>query len=243
MNQQYKIIIVEDDRELLENISTFMNRNGFLATGVSTAAEFFEAVEAEAFDLAVVDIGLPDRNDFQITRYLREGTDTRIIILTARGNIEDKLQGYAAGADAYFVKPVDSWELKGCIDSIMGRRNKPSVNSPSDKESANKDEWLYNPLCITLTAPSGEFINLTTKEDVIVGLLTENSGTNVTRDDIFSELNKTEGVNYDNSALDILFTRLRKRVREKTGEKLPVRTVRSVGYCFFAPVKTIAPAG
>lgn len=228
---RYKIIIVEDDRELRDNISDFMNLNGFSTRGVSTAMDFFAVIENESFDLAVVDIGLPDRNDFKIIKYLRENTQTRIVILTARGRLDDRLSGYSAGADAYFVKPADCWELKACISSILDRYKAEGQNNDA------ADEWSYNPAYLTLSAPSGKLINLTTKEGIVLSILIEKKDCNVERNEIFARLNQKEGLNYDNSALDILMARLRKRVKEKTGSKLPVRTVRSVGYCFYASVR------
>lgn len=233
---QYKIIIVEDDKELLDNVQTFMIMNGFAVTGVSSAAEFYSAVADEIFDLAVIDIGLPDASDFQLARYLRENTETRIIVLTAKGTIEDKLQGYSAGADAYFVKPVDSWELKGCINSILGRYRK-SIRERGGGETAESDLWIFDSRYLKIVTPEAKEVSLTTKEGVFIELLLAAEGRNVERGDIFSELNKIEGLNYDNSALDILVARLRKRVKAKTGSELPLRTVRSVGYCFYAPAR------
>jgi len=230
-----KIIIVEDDEVLLENIERFFGLNGFDTTGVSTAAAFFEAAKSQTYDVAILDICLPDQNDFSISKYLREQTNTRIIILTARDSIEDKVSGYSSGADAYFVKPVDSWELKSCIESILSRNKQ--ANLLHGQQAATNTCWKYDSMYLELTAPSGKKINLTTKEDVLLSLLIAYSGETVHRTLVFDGLNQAEGLNYDDAALDILVARLRKRVKEKTQETLPVRTIRSVGYCFYAPVE------
>lgn len=215
MSKKSKILIIEDDELLLDNLVTFLSNNGFDVTGVCSAAACHEVIKNNNYDLAVVDLGLPDKNDFELVRYLREKTKTRIIILTAREQIDDKIQGYAAGADSYFIKPLDSWELKGCINSILSRTEGVE---PEHDTCINEMNWHFDPAFLTITSPQGEMVNLTTKEGMFLALLIENSGRNVFRKDCFSKFAAEENLRYDNKSLDILVTRLRKKSSSEQGK-------------------------
>jgi DNA-binding response OmpR family regulator len=101
------VIIVEDDPDLLENLVEFLMLEGFNVQGVSCVLDFFQTLSISDFDIAIVDIGLPDKSGFEVVKHLRDNTNMGIIILTARDSINDKMMGYDAGTDYYFVKPVE----------------------------------------------------------------------------------------------------------------------------------------
>ncbi len=93
--------MVEDDADFRESLIKYLKLHGYDVTGVGSAMEFYQHIATGQYAFAIVEIVLPDQNGLVLTEYLKNNTDMRIIILTARANIEDKLAGYYSGADIY----------------------------------------------------------------------------------------------------------------------------------------------
>ena len=131
-NSEFNIIIVDDDADLLESMTRYIEDDGFYVIVVGCARDFYRYLANEPFAVAVIDIGLPDQSGYELTDYVRRNTDIRIIILTARSEIQERVKGYDSGADLYLVKPVNMEELMAAIASLAKRcspRN-VSIHSP-----------------------------------------------------------------------------------------------------------------
>jgi two-component system OmpR family response regulator len=235
MDTKGRVIIVEDDRDLRESIVQYLNFTGFDAKGVSSALEFYRAVAASTFSIAVVDLGLPDQNGYVLVEYIRKNTMMGAIILTARGGVEDRVLGYDAGADLYLVKPIDCRELAAAIVNLLGRLGKRA--SFSAQTSVPETWQLVIPLWHLVT-PAGEIIKLTAKEMQFIACLAENPGKPFRRETLLAELGYGED-EYANRAMDSLVRRLRRKVEKSWNLPSPIKTIRSVGYCFSAHI-TIA---
>ncbi len=130
-NPTFKIIFVEDDQDLRESIVQYLEDDGISMTAIGTAHEFISCLDSDTFDVAIIDVGLPDLSGYVLAEYARLKTDLGIIMLTARGKIEARVQGYLAGADLYLVKPVDMNELLAAITNLAKRRTERSRQTDS----------------------------------------------------------------------------------------------------------------
>ena len=129
-----RVVIIEDDRDLRESIIRFLSVSGVAAEGVGSVLDFYREIVVGNFDVAVVDVNLPDQSGFTLADYLRRSSDLGIILITARDGMEDRVRGYGAGADLYLVKPVNMPELVAAIINLTRRsreRVTPMVVSPS----------------------------------------------------------------------------------------------------------------
>ncbi len=224
-----KVVVVEDDARLLNNVVEILNMENYYAKGAACALDFFQLMVTECFDVAIVDVGLPDKSGFEIVEYLRSNTKMGVIILTARENIKDKVKGYKCGADYYFVKPVESRELLAAINNIFLRIK---VCSPSEGYLLPDGKWGFNVKTRVLMSPNGTQVELTLKEQAFIECLSSANGHPVTRKNILMALGYNIEGPYGNRSLDVMIVRLRKKIKQITGCDSPIKTVRSFGYSF-----------
>ena len=102
------VILVEDDIDLRDSLVEMLELSGFYTEGVGSAQEFYQALNTVRYDVAVIDLGLPDQSGLKVVEFLRDKTNMGIIILTARTSLNDRILGYDCGADHFFSKPVDT---------------------------------------------------------------------------------------------------------------------------------------
>ena len=185
------IIIVEDDKPLLNSVVKYLTLDGYQVAGVSTAHEFYQHLFARPYAIAILDVGLPDQSGLVLTEYVRKNTDMRIILFTARVTIEDQLAGHQAGADIYLVKPVDFRQLSASIATLLSRLASPSIPTlltGETPESIPSLPWRLISSQWILQTPMGERINLTTKEFDFINLLVINPNNVVTRSEFLARL-------------------------------------------------------
>ncbi len=225
-NPTFKLIIVEDDQDLRESIVRYIEDEGIAVTAIGSAHEFFSCLVSDSFDVVVIDIGLPDLSGYVLAEYTRLKTDLGIIILTARSKIEERVQGYAAGADLYLVKPVDMQELLAAIVSLAHRRVERCQQSlPST------DSWTLSQSTWCLVSPAGDKIELTCKEYELAKLMANAGGQVIKRKQVLTSLGYVE----DESgirALNANLHRLRSKILKQTSMEFPLHTQHGVGYCF-----------
>lgn len=221
-----KILIIEDNVELRNNLIAILQHNGFSVSGVGSAEEFYHIILSDNFDIVIVDIGLPDKNDFELVEYLHQKTTCKIIILSARETVEDRVNGYGAGADIYFVKPVESVELIAAINSISAKIE------AKNNEKSNSNQWVFEHKSWVLIAPNSKRMILTSKEGTFLSAIIAKRGEIVSKEEILSLLNYDISNPENNNSLDVLIARIRKKCREKCGLDLPITTYRNRGYSF-----------
>jgi len=223
---EINVILVEDDDDLRESLAEVLELSGFYVDTVNCAMAFYQTLNIVRYDVAIVDIGLPDQSGLKIVEFLREKTELGIILLTAKSSVEDRVLGYESGADHYFVKPVDSFELMAAIRSLYGRMGSlPAI--------AKITHWRLERSSWKLVCPEGQEIKLTAKEMTFLNLLMQQSGECVTRIELLAELAYSDD-EFGNRSMDSLLRRLRKKVMEEMHQELPVQTIRASGYCFSA---------
>ncbi len=227
MNETRRVVIIEDDQDLRESIIRFLLVAGVEAVGVGSVLEFYETVITRIFDVAVVDINLPDQSGFTLADYLRRNTDLGIIIITARDGMEDRVRGYGAGADLYLVKPVNMPELAAAIINLTRRRrerNSPQIPAPVALWTLERSSW-------TLVTPLGIRVPLSGQERTLMSCLVEAQGEAVARADLFTALGYEES-STNSRALDSLVQRLRRKIESSTGRPAPLESGYRRGYSF-----------
>jgi DNA-binding response OmpR family regulator len=247
-----RIIVVEDEADLRDDLVEYLDRCGFEVRGASRGAELDRLLDAGPADVIVLDINLPDEDGFSVARRVRASSSAAIIMLTARSSLIDRVIGLELGADVYLVKPVDFREVEAQIKALMRRMQKgadsppaadhvqappaaPAGASPADSRKA----WLFDDIEWRIQPPSGAAVPLTATEYKFLSLLVTAPGEAVSRQDISVTLTGRDWDPYSRS-IDSLVRRLRIKVEERSGCALPVQAVHGVGYAFVGPVVTSA---
>lgn len=219
------IYIVDDEPLSRELLSQSVERENWKVTAFATANEFLAAQKQQACDLALVDIGLPDRDGFEVTQLLTETQVSGVVMVTARQDFESRIQGLQVGADAYLTKPVDPLELTATIQAVMRRIEKGKAGGPGTSK------WSFDPRRWMLIAPDQSQIELTRPESVFLDLLIRAEGEPVARDKIVEGLGHSSEY-FSAGRLDTLVCRLRNKVIGVTDHWQPIVTVRGIGYAF-----------
>jgi DNA-binding response OmpR family regulator len=232
MNDQIKVILVEDDQDLRESIVEYLTLSGLDVTGVGSGLEFYQTLAGGSFNIAIFDVGLPDQSGYTLAEYARQKTSMGIIIMTARGEAADRLQGYSSGADLYLVKPVDCRELAATIRNLYRRLSALTVQSP---QTPPAHSWVLEKSTWRLVTPDRCVITLTAKEMQFISCLAAADGNTVSREHLLDKLGYGDD-EYANRAMDSLVRRLRRKIEEQTSTTSPLKTVHTMGYCFTSPL-------
>lgn len=217
-----KVLVVEDDHELLEAVVTVLEEEPYIVDRAETGDEGFLMASQAIYDLLILDIMLPHKSGLEIIRELREnGIKTPVLLLTAKDSVEDRVRGLDAGADDYLVKPFAVEELLARLRALA-RRNGIGVDG----------DLTYGPLRLSSNAHDGfaneQALKLTIKEYELLEYLLRNSEQILTRDQI---LDRIWGFDSEATAsvVDVYVHYLRKKLACYGCEEL-IQTVRGVGY-------------
>ena len=217
-----RLLLVEDDKKLAQHLQRYLSNNKFAVDHIEDGKIAQDKALKIKYDLIILDLTLPSRDGMKVCRTLRdEGLSTPIIILTGRGEIEDKVKGLNAGADDYLSKPFDPSELLARLNAILRR---PKQSLPKKLEVR---ELVLDPFSHTVTR-EGEVIDLMPKEYALLEYLMRNKNRALTKNEL---LQHVWGV-YSNSSgnrLEVYIRYLREKVDEPYERDL-IRTVRGVGY-------------
>ena len=216
------ILIVEDDKELAALLTDFLREEGYTVSSVDSGARALELYERYGARLVVLDIGLPDVNGFAVCSKLRETADTPILIVSARTDKEDKLNGLDLGADDYIEKPYDIDILLAKIKGIFKRRYQRNILS-ADGVTLN--------LADRTAEIDGKPVDLPAKEFDLLALLLENQGKALKKEYLF---NTVWGSDSDSElqTLHVHINRLRQKLGDDPKQAKRLLTVWGVGYKF-----------
>ncbi len=221
-----RIVVVEDDELQRSFFVAGLQHFRHNVRGVGDVFSLDAALLEAPADVVILEVGLSGEDGIEIVRRLRRSNDCGIVIVTARGRVDDRVQSYGAGADLYFVKPVDLRELNAALQSLSRRM----FGTPSRA-------WLFNSRISRLCTPTGTEIPLTAQECIVVRKLLETPGENVSRKDLFTALDQSDD-HYADKRLEALVSRLRSKVRRCDADyELPVRARHNLGYAFLGEVE------
>lgn len=214
------ILIVDDDERIRTLLERYLRDHGYRVSSASDANHARGLIANFAFDLLVVDVMMPGEDGFSLTKSLRNRSDVPILILTARGDPDDRIKGLEVGADDYLPKPFEPRELLLRIATII-RRARPAID---ESQEVCFGECRFDPKRGELTR-SDEVVKLTSAEANVLRLLASNPGRAFSR----LELSERTGAGLERS-VDVQITRLRKKIEQDPKMPLYLQTVRGVGY-------------
>lgn len=219
-----KILIIEDDEKLREELKIFLNKNGYKATTLTTFDNTIQDILQTNPDLILLDINLPNTDGEYICKEIRKQSNMPIIIVTSRDNELDELLSINNGADHYITKPFNIQILLAKIGSLLRRTNMQEVNDKIDEK-----DFILNTSNNTIEK-DGKIIELTKNEYKIFKYLVQNRGKIVSREDIMECLWESESF-IDDNTLTVNITRLRNKLEELELKEL-LETKRGRGYIF-----------
>ena len=220
-----RLLIIEDEISILEALQKGLRKEGYAVDIISDGNEAVEYLELNSYDLVVLDINLPGIDGFSILRNLRQkDIDTRVIIISANREIEDRIRGLDLGANDYLVKPFDFQELKARIRSLLRRK---FISKPNILQEAGLEINLST-LKVTY---EGSDIPLTLKEYGILKYLVENKGRAVSSEELFEHV-WDEHSDPFSKVIRVHIYSLRKKLVNATGKDDIITTLKGVGYLF-----------
>lgn len=221
-----RILLIDDDQRLGDLLSQYFQQFKLQLDHALTPSEGFKKLECNKFDLVILDIMLPEMDGFEVCKTLRKTSDIPIIMLTARGEVTDRIVGIELGADDYLPKPFEPRELVVRIQSVLKRSNHQDDNNHTltfDNLQIDKERRQ-----VTI---DNQDVNLSATEFNLLLLLAEKPNKTFSRDEI---LNQLKGIDADiySRAIDIQISRLRQKLKSCDF----IKTIRGIGYTFAARV-------
>jgi len=218
----HNLLLIDDDERLAELLRRFFERYDLALDSATLPSTGLAKLASHHYDLVILDVMLPEMDGFEVCKAIRKDNDIPIIMLTARGEVMDRVIGLELGADDYLAKPFEPRELVARINTVLKRLT----------TTHNKRKQLhFGPLEIDVTLKqvllNNEALALSSGEYHFLELLALNPGKIFSRDEIMNHLRGTETEIYSR-AIDILVSRLRQKLKPHEF----VKTIRGRGYCF-----------
>ncbi len=224
---QPHLLIVDDDERIRGLLQKFLMRSGFLVSGARDAAHARRLLAGLEFDLIVLDVMMPGEDGISLTQSLRQHLMTPILLLTAKGETQNRIEGLEAGADDYLAKPFEPKELLLRINAIL--RRVPQVRAAETvpkvlhlgqvRYDVDRGE-LWN---------GTELVRLTATEAALMRIFATQPGEAVTREKLVGDLGRDEGQAQER-AVDVQITRLRRKIEADPKQPRYLQTVRGEGY-------------
>jgi len=217
------ILVVDDDTRIRDLLSQFLQDHGYYVSVAKDAKEARAQMELFVFDLLVLDVMMPGESGVELTQYIRKQTDVPILMLTAMGDVEDRISGLKSGADDYLQKPFEPMELLLRIERVLSRVYKQKQKLAVIRFGKLK----FNKHTGDLT-DQGEVITLTSNEIKMLTVLSQELGTPISREKLAQECG---GVN--ERSVDVQITRLRNKIEQDPKQPLFLKTIRGQGYVLY----------
>ena len=221
------LLIVDDDERIRELLKKFLSRNGYLVSIARDAQHASRLLESLSFDLLIVDVMMPGEDGLAFTKRVRSEIESPIILLTARGQTDDRIEGLEAGADAYLAKPFEPRELLLRVSAIL-RRAAPMPTVAEPPKSLTLGETSYDILRGELKRGE-DAVRLTSTEQALMRVFSKQPNEPVSRLRLAEELGGSSG-DVQERAVDVQITRLRRKIESDPKNPRYLQTVRGAGY-------------
>lgn len=221
------LLVVDDDERIRGLLQKFLIRNGFLVSVARDAAQARRLLAGLEFDLLVLDVMMPGEDGISLTRTLRQNLSVPILLLTAKGETSNRIEGFEAGADDYLIKPFEPKELLLRINAILRRVPAAKPSSPAPKvlhmgpvryDMDRGELWRGQDL-----------IRLTSTEAALMRIFSAQPGTAMSRDKLVGDLPREDSAGQER-AVDVQITRLRRKIEDDPKSPRYLQTVRGEGY-------------
>ena len=219
MNENSHILIVDDDNRIRELIKEYLEENDFIVSTANDAEEASEKIKLIDFEIIVLDIMMPGESGLALTKKLRKNISTPIILLTAKGEVDDRIIGLESGADDYLVKPFSPKELLLRINNILKKTKEETL-----EEKIKIGENLLN-LKKMIIEKNGKTIKLNGTEKKLLEKMIFSKGKTFSREEIGKIINISK-----ERSVDVMITRLRQKLEHDPKNPQYLQTVRGSGY-------------
>ena len=214
------LLVVDDDDRIRELLKTYLTRQGFRVTACENAQSAKRMLQLLDFDLLIVDIMMPGEDGLSLSKWVRSESSVPILILSARGLADDRIEGLKIGADDFLPKPFEPEELLLRIEAILRRTGtRPSLPKSIDMGAFSFDLERHE------LSKNGQLIRLTEAETQLLTYLAERANVPVDRMDLSRDSVDTTG-----RAVDVQVTRLRRKIEQDPKNPRYLQTVRGKGY-------------
>lgn len=221
------LLIVDDDERIRTLLQKFLMRHGFLVTAARDAAHARRILSGLDFDMLILDVMMPGEDGLALTASLRETMQTPILLLTAKGETENRIEGLEAGADDYLAKPFEPKELLLRINAILRRMPDTSAEDTAPKVLS------LGPIRYDLERAEmwqgDELVRLTATEVQLMRIFSAQPGAPLSRAKLVEELGRDRGQAQER-AVDVQITRLRRKIEDNPKQPRYLQTVRGAGY-------------
>ena len=218
-NNKYHILIVDDDDKIRNLLKDYLSENDYIVSTAEDAIQAKERLKIIKFDIIILDVMMPGQDGYDLTKEIKKDSKVPIILLTAKGEVENRIKGLELGADDYLGKPFEPKELLLRIKNILTKKNKIDLKSEYNIGRAQVD---LNKMTITLEEKTKKINN--SEKKVLMEMLA-NPGTTYSRD----EIGKISGISQERS-IDVMITRLRQKLEINPKNPKFLQTIRGAGY-------------
>ena len=218
-NNKNHILIVDDDDRIRNLLKDYLVENNYIVSTAENADQAKEKLLYLKFDILILDVMMPGQNGYDLTKEIKKKIKIPIILLTAKGEVEDRIKGLELGADDYLGKPFEPRELLLRIKNIINKNNKIDLKS---KHYVGKAEIDLNKMTVNI---NNKFKKINNSEKKVLIYMLANPGTTFSRD----EIGKISGISQERS-IDVLITRLRQKLEIDPKNPKYLQTIRGSGY-------------
>lgn len=227
-----RILVVEDDPEIRGLLTRFLHQHGYATSVAVTKDNVRQQIDAAQIDLVLLDLMLPQESGYELCQYLRQTTGIPVIMVTALADIRERIAGLDLGADDYVSKPFDLAELEARIRAVLRRTDRPGAPSPM-LEKHEFGSWTFVPAKRALYGASGLRVTLSGSETDLMLIFWQHQDILLTRERIIELIHGVPDA-VEERAIDLLVSRLRRKLAEGGRQLELIRTVRGDGYVFDA---------
>ena len=231
-NSQYHLLICDDELEVREMVHEYLCKRGFNVSKASSSDELRAVMAGNRIDLIILDINMPREDGLTTLRSLRIEDQTPVVMLTAAGEVVDRIIGLEMGADDYLGKPVDLRELEARVKAVLRRKSTDDASVKQEKPgTARFGDYELDIEAAKMHDADGGEVPLTAMEFNLLKAFAENKGRVLNRDQILEKAHDRSWDPFDRS-IDIRISRLRRKIEENPTQPKVIRTVRGLGYIF-----------
>jgi two-component system, OmpR family, alkaline phosphatase synthesis response regulator PhoP len=223
-----RILLVEDEANLRRTVTDLLQSDGYAVQSSGDGLEAQNLAMAQPFDLIILDVMLPSRNGFDVCRYLRKnGVNTPILMLTARSELNNKVQGFKAGSDDYLTKPFETPELQARVEALLRR----AASGQRVELEAYEFDGIHVNFVRSSVAKNGKTTSLGERESRLLRYLIERRGAVLSRDELLQEVWGYKSIPLTRT-VDVHIAWLRQKIEDDPKNPQYIVTVHGQGYRF-----------
>ncbi|MEM7302773.1 MAG: response regulator [Pseudomonadota bacterium] len=232
-NENIRILVCDDEVDVREMLQEYLSKRSFNVSAAANGQELRAVLVSGGIDLIILDINMPGEDGLAILRSLRPDNQVPVIMLTAAGEVVDRIIGLEMGADDYLGKPVDLRELEARIKAVIRRKKDDGGTAEKNAASgtARFGDYVLDLNAAKMTSDDGEELKLTAMEFNLLKAFALNKGRVLNRDQILEQAHDRSWDPFDRS-IDIRISRLRRKIEKNAEKPSIIKTVRGIGYLY-----------